>query len=114
MNREKVMKEQEYFLLTPKAAFIVAFIFCFFDIVKAGGQDKLHPLKEDISLISDRNTGVTSLLKRKVKAGPLPENTQRDYCIWIVSPRNYIHSHVFDEIGLGLNGAFSELGINAP
>ena len=38
----------------------------------------------------------------------------KDYCIWIVSPPGYIHSHAFDEIALNLNYSFRELGFEAP
>ncbi|MBY3368285.1 CgeB family protein [Rhizobium laguerreae] len=36
------------------------------------------------------------------------------HCIWIVTPANYSHSHAFDEVALGLQGAFRELGGSAP
>ncbi|ANL46240.1 hypothetical protein AMC87_CH01527 [Rhizobium phaseoli] len=36
------------------------------------------------------------------------------HCIWIVTPENYNHSHAFDEVALGLQGAFEELGGSAP
>ncbi|MBN2398069.1 MAG: glycosyltransferase family 1 protein, partial [Deltaproteobacteria bacterium] len=36
------------------------------------------------------------------------------YCIWVVSPPGYNHSHAFDEIALGLQCAFRELGYEAP
>jgi hypothetical protein len=36
------------------------------------------------------------------------------HCIWIVTPENYTHSHAFDEVALGLQGAFEELGGSAP
>ncbi|MBY2983091.1 glycosyltransferase family 1 protein [Rhizobium leguminosarum] len=36
------------------------------------------------------------------------------HCIWIVTPDNYNHSHAFDEVALGLQGAFEELGGSAP
>ncbi|MGR9372352.1 glycosyltransferase family 1 protein [Rhizobium leguminosarum] len=36
------------------------------------------------------------------------------HCIWIVTPANYNHSHAFDEVALGLQGAFEELGGSAP
>jgi hypothetical protein len=38
----------------------------------------------------------------------------KDYCIWVVSPPGYVHSHTFNELALGLNCAFHTLGINAP
>ena len=34
----------------------------------------------------------------------------KEYCIWIVSPPGYIHSHAFDEVALGLSCAFLKLG----
>ncbi|MGG7577440.1 glycosyltransferase family 1 protein [Rhizobium sp. YTUHZ045] len=36
------------------------------------------------------------------------------HCIWIVTPENYNHSHAFDEVALGMQGAFEELGGSAP
>lgn len=36
------------------------------------------------------------------------------YCIFKVSPQNYIHSHAFDEIAVSLSDAFCELGGTAP
>lgn len=36
------------------------------------------------------------------------------HCIWIVTPHGYTHSHAFDEVALGLQGAFQELGGSAP
>ncbi len=36
------------------------------------------------------------------------------FCIWIVSPPGYTHSHTFDELALALSGAFHELGMEAP
>ncbi|MFP3545846.1 glycosyltransferase [Rhizobium sp. SIMBA_035] len=36
------------------------------------------------------------------------------HCIWIVTPKGYNHSHAFDEVALGLQGAFEELGGSAP
>lgn len=39
---------------------------------------------------------------------------KNDYCIWQVCPEGYIHSHAFDEICLGLQAAFHELGYYAP
>ena len=33
--------------------------------------------------------------------------------IWIVSPPNYTHSQVFDEVALGLSAAFRALGLEA-
>lgn len=42
-------------------------------------------------------------------------NAHKDrHCIWIVTPQDYIHSHAFDEVALGLHGAFEELGGSAP
>jgi hypothetical protein len=38
----------------------------------------------------------------------------KNYCIWIVSPAGYIHSHAFDEIALSLSWAFRELGYDVP
>lgn len=35
------------------------------------------------------------------------------YSIWIVSPPNYTHSQVFDEVALGLHAAFHALGLDA-
>lgn len=35
-------------------------------------------------------------------------------CIWIVTPQNYTHSHAFDEVALGLQGAWQELGGTLP
>lgn len=35
-------------------------------------------------------------------------------CIWIVTPQNYTHSHAFDEVALGLQGAWQELGGSLP
>jgi hypothetical protein len=35
------------------------------------------------------------------------------YSIWIVSPPNYTHGQVFDEVALGLNAAFRALGLEA-
>jgi hypothetical protein len=36
------------------------------------------------------------------------------YCIWIVSPPGYTHSHVFDDFAAGLQSAFQDLGFAAP
>lgn len=36
------------------------------------------------------------------------------FCIWIVSPEGLIWSHVFDEVALGLQHAFGELGYDVP
>lgn len=52
-------------------------------------------------------------------AGPVPfaggwEHNRNRYCIWIVTPQNYTHSHAFDEVALALQGAFEELGGSAP
>ena len=38
----------------------------------------------------------------------------RDYCIWVVSPQGYVHSHAFDEAALCLNCAFREIGYDVP
>ena len=38
----------------------------------------------------------------------------KNYCIWVVSPPGYVHSHTFDELALGLSCAFHELGYNVP
>lgn len=46
-------------------------------------------------------------------AGGWEPNRNR-YCIWIVTPQNYTHSHAFDEVALALQGAFEELGGSAP
>lgn len=35
-------------------------------------------------------------------------------CIWIVTPQGYPHSHAFDEVALGLQGAWQELGGSLP
>ena len=35
------------------------------------------------------------------------------YSIWIVSPPNYLHSHAFDEVAIGLHAAFRALGLDA-
>src|SRR5262245_26258809 len=35
------------------------------------------------------------------------------YSIWIVSPPNYLHSHAFDEVAIGLQAAFCALGLEA-
>ncbi len=34
----------------------------------------------------------------------------KKYCIWVVSPHGYSHSRAFDEIALGLQCAFREIG----
>jgi hypothetical protein len=52
-------------------------------------------------------------------SGPVPfaggwERNKDRYCIWIVTPQNYTHSHAFDEVALSLQGAFEELGGSAP
>ncbi len=39
---------------------------------------------------------------------------EKSYCIWIVCPPGYIHSQAFDEMALGLQHAFSELGLAVP
>ena len=36
------------------------------------------------------------------------------FCIWIVTPPGYSHSHCFDEVALALSEAFAALGLNAP
>ena len=36
------------------------------------------------------------------------------YCIWVVSPPGYVHSHVFDEIAIGLKNGIFKLGFEAP
>jgi len=36
------------------------------------------------------------------------------YCIWIVTTPGYIHSHVFDEVAIGLKAAFARLGHDIP
>ena len=36
------------------------------------------------------------------------------YSIWIVSPRGYSHSRCFEEVALGLQSAFLELGYRVP
>ena len=36
------------------------------------------------------------------------------YCIWVVSPPGYVHSHVFDEIAIGLHNGILKLGFEAP
>lgn len=42
-------------------------------------------------------------------------NAHRDrHCIWIATPPNYNHSRAFDEVAIGLQGAFQELGGSAP
>ncbi|WP_086999468.1 hypothetical protein [Rhizobium sullae] len=46
-------------------------------------------------------------------AGGWPAHKDR-HCIWIVTPDSYNHSHAFDEVALGLQGAFEELGGSAP
>jgi hypothetical protein len=38
----------------------------------------------------------------------------KQYCIWVVSPHGYSHSRAFDEIALGLQCAFSEMGYDVP
>ena len=38
----------------------------------------------------------------------------KDYCIWIVSPNGYLHSHAFDEFALSLRCAFQKLGYEVP
>ena len=35
------------------------------------------------------------------------------YSIWIVSPPNYLHSHAFDEVAIGLHAGFRALGLDA-
>lgn len=37
-----------------------------------------------------------------------------DYCIWIVTPRDYPHSRCFNEVALCLQSAFQELGHVCP
>lgn len=36
------------------------------------------------------------------------------FCIWIVSPPSYSHSHAFDEVALALQAAFTDLGQAVP
>jgi hypothetical protein len=36
------------------------------------------------------------------------------FCIWIVSPPDYLHSHAFDEVASALQASFAELGMVAP
>jgi len=36
------------------------------------------------------------------------------YCIWIVSPPNYIHSRAFDEVAVGLKSGIFKLGFKIP
>ncbi|MEW6267029.1 MAG: hypothetical protein AB1641_28475 [Thermodesulfobacteriota bacterium] len=38
----------------------------------------------------------------------------KDYCLWIVSPPGYIHSHAFDDVALSLKSAFGRLGYDVP
>lgn len=38
----------------------------------------------------------------------------KNYCIWIVSPPGYIHSHCFDEVALGLHYTFQKIGYDVP
>jgi hypothetical protein len=40
--------------------------------------------------------------------------TQRQFCIWIVSPEGYLHSRTFDEVALSLKDAFAALGHDVP
>jgi hypothetical protein len=42
------------------------------------------------------------------------EHHRDRHCIWIVSPKGYVHSRAFDEVALGLHFAFAELGGRAP
>lgn len=46
------------------------------------------------------------------KRGFLGVLLMKNYCIWVVSPPGYVHSHTFDELALGLSCAFRELGYN--
>ena len=39
---------------------------------------------------------------------------QRQFCIWIVTPPNYLHSRCFEEVALSLREAFAALGHDAP
>lgn len=36
------------------------------------------------------------------------------YCIWIVTPPGYPHAAAFDEVAIGLQGGFRELGLQTP
>jgi hypothetical protein len=36
------------------------------------------------------------------------------YCLWIVTPQNYVHHQAYDEVALGLHEGFAELGGSAP
>jgi hypothetical protein len=36
------------------------------------------------------------------------------YCIWIVTPDNYVHSRCFEEVAIALHSAFRDLGVEAP
>ena len=38
----------------------------------------------------------------------------KDYCIWIVSLPDFVHSHAFDEVALSLHCAFKTLGYEVP
>ncbi len=38
----------------------------------------------------------------------------QQYCIWIVSPENYIYSRCFEEVALSMQAAFAALGYDAP
>jgi len=38
----------------------------------------------------------------------------RHFSLWIVTPPDYPHSRCFEEIALGLQASFTELGFDAP
>lgn len=48
---------------------------------------------------------------------PFPDGWERlkdRHCIWIVSPKNYTHSHAFDDVAAALGEAFAARGGSAP
>jgi hypothetical protein len=42
------------------------------------------------------------------------KSVSSQYCIWIVTPPGYPHAAAFDEVAIGLQGGFRELGLQAP
>jgi hypothetical protein len=52
--------------------------------------------------------------EHSVTAGSMAGTRANQYCIYIVSPDNYVHSHAFDEHALSLHYAFHDLGYIAP
>lgn len=42
------------------------------------------------------------------------QSEKKDFCIWVVTPKDYPHSPTFDEIAQALVGGFRELGYDVP